>query len=265
MSASTPPPEEPADLAEPRPPARRRRSLPPRRRRLLFLPAPSADGVVAIGGAPDADSLEAAYRRGVFPWPHDGYPLLWFCPDPRFVLRPASARLPRSLCKRMRRGTYEVRADTAFAEVIARCAAKERPEQDGTWITREMIAGYRALHARGLAHSIEAWREGRLAGGLYGVSLGAVFFGESMFADAPDASKVCLGTLLANLAHWKFPLLDCQSHTDHLATFGAVEWPRALFLDVLAAALAAPTRAGRWKLDLGPAAAADLFAGRDGA
>jgi len=207
--------------------------------------------------------LKFAYGHGIFPWPHEGYPLLWFCPDPRFVLPPREAHLPRSLRKRMRRGLYEVRADTAFADVIRRCSAKERPDQDGTWITGEMIEGYVALHGEGLAHSIETWQDGRLVGGLYGISLGAVFFGESMFADAPDASKVALATLLGNLVRWDFALLDCQSYTEHLAAFGAVSWPRRLFLAELAEGLRTPTRARRWILEVGPEEAAGMFGGRD--
>lgn len=225
--------------------------------------ADNPDGIVAVGGTPDPETLIAAYGHGIFPWPHDDYPLLWFCPDPRFALVPEDAHLSRSLRKRMRRSLYEVRADTAFARVIRRCSEKPRPGQDGTWITKEMIAGYVALHERGLAHSIEAWQGDRLVGGLYGVSLGGVFFGESMFADAPDASKVCLGTLLGNLVHWGFELLDCQSYTDNLAAFGAQDWPRPLFLAILERALRAPTRAGRWTLDLGPAEAAALWSGGD--
>jgi leucyl/phenylalanyl-tRNA--protein transferase len=122
-----------------------------------------------------------------------------------------------------------------------------------------MIAGYTALHDEGLAHSIEAWRDGCLVGGLYGISLGSVFFGESMFADAPNASKVAFATLLGNLIHWGFPLVDCQSYTPYLESFGAVDWPRRRFLSTLKAALKAPTRQGRWTLDLGPAAAAERF------
>src|SRR6185503_3951453 len=187
-------------------------------RRVLFPPTSwaSPEGVIAVGGRPDPETLKTAYSRGIFPWPHEGLPLLWFCPNPRFVLRPEEAHVGRSLAKRLRRSPYEVRADTAFAAVIRACASRERPGQDGTWMTEEMIAGYAALHEEGLAHSIEAWQEGRLVGGLYGVSLGAVFFGESMYAEAPDASKVCFATLLANLVHWRFSLVDCQSYTEHL-------------------------------------------------
>lgn len=231
------------------------------RRRVLFPPVSwaSPEGVLAVGGRPDAATLKEAYGRGIFPWPHEGVPLLWFCPDPRFVLQPEEAHVSRSLRREMRRGTFGVRADTAFREVIGRCSQQPRPGQNGTWITLEMIAGYTALHDEGLAHSIEAWHDGRLVGGLYGISLGGVFFGESMFADVPNASKVAFATLLANLVRWRFSLVDCQSYTDHLASFGAVEWPRRRFLSVLREALQEPTRPGPWQLDLGPAEAAATF------
>lgn len=212
-----------------------------------------------MGGRPDPEMLLDAYSRGIFPWPHDGLPLLWFCPDPRFVLVPAEAHVGRSLRKRMRRGDFEVRADTAFAEVMSACARRPRPGQDGTWITDEMIEGYTGLHARGLAHSIETWRDGELVGGLYGVSLGAVFFGESMFATAPDASKVAFATLLGNLIRWDFRLVDCQSWTGHLERFGAAEWSRPRFLAVLKPALREPTRRGPWTLEAGSAEAAELL------
>lgn len=230
-----------------------------RKRRVLFPPAEWAtpDGVIAVGGAPDPDTLEAAYRRGIFPWPHEGLPLLWFCPDPRFVLVPEEAHIGRSLRKTMRRGLFEVRADTAFAEVMRSCARKERPGQPGTWILPEMIDGYTALHREGIAHSIEAWRDGQLVGGLYGISLGGIFFGESMFADVPDASKVAFATLLANLVHWEFDLVDCQSYTEHLATFGAEDWPREDFLAVLERSLRRPTRPAPWTFEIGPIEAAN--------
>ena len=229
-----------------------------RGRRVVFPPPTAAneEGVLAIGGQPDAETLLTAYSQGIFPWPHEGYPLLWFCPDPRFVLVPGEAQLHRSLLKTMRRKTFEVRADTAFRQVMEGCATADRPGQDGTWITPAMLAGYTELHRQGLAHSIEAWQDGRLVGGLYGISLGAVFFGESMYADVPDASKVAFATLLGNLKRWDFALVDCQSYTDHLARFGAVDWPRARFLRVLKKALAAPTRPGPWVLEVGPAEAA---------
>jgi leucyl/phenylalanyl-tRNA--protein transferase len=231
------------------------------RRRSIFPPVSMAteDGIVALGGRPDAETLKDAYSHGIFPWPHDGVPLLWFCPDPRFVLVPEEAHVSRSLRKRMRRGDLEVRADTAFSEVIRRCSLTPRPGQDGTWITREMIEGYTALHAEGLAHSIETWQDGVLTGGLYGISFGGVFFGESMYTDAPDASKVAFATLLANLIRWRFQLVDCQSWTEHLERFGAVEWPRPRFMAALKRALRLPTRQGAWTLEVGPAEASEAL------
>src|SRR3954452_1097141 len=234
------------------------------RRRVLFPPVSwaSPEGVIAVGGRPDAETLKESYGRGILPWPHEGVPLLWFCPDPRFALVPEEAHVSRSLRKEMRRGTFGVRADTAFAEVIGRCSQQPRPGQNGTWITSEMVDGYSALHGEGLAHSIEAWRDGRLVGGLYGISLGSVFFGESMFADVPNASKVAFATLLANLVRWRFQLVDCQAYTEHLASFGAVEWPRARFLAALKRALREPARPGPWRLELGPIEAAEALSSR---
>lgn len=220
------------------------------------------EGILAIGGKPDPELLLIAYSQGVFPWPHPGHPLLWFCPDPRFALRPAEAHLGRSLRKVMRRGEFEVRADTDFEHVIRCCARKKRPGQRGTWINRGMIKGYTALHKQGFAHSIETWQDGRLVGGLYGVSLGAAFYGESMYADVPDASKVAFATLLGNLVQWDFQLVDCQSYTDHLASFGAEDWPRDEFLAVLEKALEVPTRKGPWTLELGPVQVATTAAQR---
>jgi leucyl/phenylalanyl-tRNA--protein transferase len=235
------------------------------RRRVRFPPVSwtSPEGVIAAGGTPDPETLVEAYARGIFPWPHEGLPLLWFCPDPRFALVPAEAHIGRSLRKEMRRGTFGVRADTAFSEVMRGCAAAPRPGQDGTWITPDMLAGYTALHEQGLAHSIEAWRGGELVGGLYGVSLGAVFFGESMFSRVPGASKVAFATLLANLVHWDFQLIDCQQDTEHLARFGAEDWPRARFLAALRRGLRTPTRQGPWTLEVAPAEAAEMLDGRE--
>lgn len=212
----------------------------------------SPEGIVAIGGDASPERLLAAYGRGIFPWPHRELPLLWFSPDPRFVLLPEQAHVPQSLRKRVRRGTYEVRTDTAFGDVMRACSEVPRPGQDGTWITDELLHGYARLHELGYAHSIETWQDGRLCGGLYGISLGRAFFGESMFARAPDASKVAFATLLGNLVAWDFVLVDCQVYTDHLERFGAVEWPRRRFLRVLSAALQAPTRPGPWRFDLAP-------------
>jgi leucyl/phenylalanyl-tRNA--protein transferase len=145
-----------------------------------------------------------------------------------------------------------VRCDTAFERVIEACAGAPRPGQDGTWITQEIMDGFTALHARGLAHSVETWREGELVGGLYGIGLGRSFCGESMFSHAPDASKVATVTLLGNLRHWGFSFVDCQVYTDHLARFGAQQWPRTRFLTELRRSIAQPTRRGRWDFELDP-------------
>ena len=212
-----------------------------------------------MGAAPTPALLKDAYRHGIFPWPHRDLPLLWFSPDPRFVLEPVHATLGRTLRKAMRRGAFEIRADTAFEEVMRRCGDAERPDQDGTWITPEMVDGFSALHKEGIAHSIEAWQDGVLVGGLYGISLGAAFFGESMFADQPDASKVAFATLLAHCVDWGISLVDCQVYTDHLARFGAEEWPREVFLEHLAAALETETKKGPWSLHLDGRAALDVL------
>lgn len=220
----------------------------------LWFPPPTrstSEGIVAVGGDFQAERLLLAYSTGIFPWPMKGYPLLWFSPDPRFVLLPSHAHVPRSLRKRMRKSPYEIKTDTAFGEVIRACGQVERPGQDGTWVTPELMRGYEELFAQGIAHSVEAWHEGELVGGLYGVSLGSVFFGESMFAIAPDASKVAFATLLGNLVRWGFAMVDCQVHTEHLERFGADDWPRDLFLQVLQKCLTAPTKRGPWTLELG--------------
>ena len=215
-----------------------------------FPPAELADesGLLAVGGDLSATRLIEAYRRGIFPWYSAGQPILWHSPDPRFVLEPEALHVPSSLKKTVKRGTYEVRLDTAFAEVIAACGEVPRVGQNGTWITEEMKSAYVELHRLGLAHSAEAWEDGKLVGGLYGVSLGSAFFGESMFARAPDASKVAFVTLVEWLRGKGFTLIDCQVYTDHLARFGAEQWPRPRFLAALETALAGPTLRGRWSL-----------------
>lgn len=207
---------------------------------------------MAIGGDFAPERLILAYSQGIFPWPTEGFPLLWFSPDPRFVLPLQRGHVGRSLQKMVRRARYRVTVDVAFGDVIRACADQPRPGQSGTWITEELIEGFEALHASGFAHSIEAWEGERLVGGVYGVSLGRVFFGESMFAHAPDASKVAFVTLMGNLRAWNFSFIDCQVHTEHLARFGAELWPRARFLDQLHDALDAPTRRGPWRFPLDP-------------
>jgi leucyl/phenylalanyl-tRNA--protein transferase len=212
----------------------------------------SPEGIVAFGGEPTPDRLLLAYSRGIFPWPHQGLPLLWFSPDPRYVIVPERAHVPSSLRKRVRRGGFEVRVDTAFRAVMEACGAAPRPGQDGTWITPAMIEGYTALHRHGFAHSVECWQDGALVGGLYGVSIGRMFTGESMFARVPDASKIAFATLLGNFVDWGFAFVDCEVETAHLARFGGERWPRGLFLQQLAVAADAPTRRGPWTLTLPP-------------
>lgn len=217
----------------------------------------SPEGIVAFGGEPSPARLLLAYSNGIFPWPHRDLPLLWFSPDPRFVVVPERAHVPRSLVKRVRRGEYEVRADTAFRDVMTACSRAPRPGQDGTWITGEMIDGYTTLHEEGFAHSVECYRDGELVGGLYGISIGAMFTGESMFARAPDASKVAFVTLLGNLMEWGFAFVDCEVETAHLARFGGESWPRTSFLAELRRAVRAPSRRGPWRFGLDPRAALD--------
>ena len=199
-----------------------------------FPPPERADrsGLLAVGGDLSSARLMAGYRRGIFPWYSEGQPILWHSPDPRFVLLPAQLHVPKSLEKVLRRGTYDIRADTAFAEV-------PRPGQDGTWITTAMVDAYVTLHRLGHAHSVEAWKDGELVGGLYGVALGRVFFGESMFARAPDASKAAFVTVARALFDAGCLLIDCQVETDHLARFGAADIPRRRFLQLLAPAVQA--------------------------
>jgi leucyl/phenylalanyl-tRNA---protein transferase len=187
------------------------------------------DGLLAASEALGPDRLEEAYRRGIFPWYSEGQPVLWWSPDPRFVLFVDEFRVARSLRKVIARETFEVRVDSAFRSTLSACAAVPRRGQEGTWITPAIADAYSALHARGLAHSVEAWRDGRLVGGLYGVSIGRMFYGESMFARETDASKVALAHLVAIVRKREMPLIDCQQETGHLASFGARAIPRREF------------------------------------
>ncbi len=209
------------------------------------------DGLLAVGGDLSPARLLRAYAEGIFPWYADDTPILWWSPDPRMVLLPAELHVPRSLRRTLRSGRYRIRSDRAFAEVIRRCATARRPGQDGTWITDAMVAAYERLHALGRAHSFEAWDADGLAGGLYGVSLGAAFFGESMFAERDDASKAAFVTAVEWMRARGVELVDCQVDTDHLRRFGAREVPRREFLARLRNALATPAPAGRWSLDAG--------------
>ena len=217
--------------------------------RLLFPPPERGPrrGPVAVGGDLRPERLLLAYSMGIFPW--QGEPLLWHSPDPRMVLLADELRVSRSLRRAIRRGAFRVTLDLAFTAVMTACATAPRPGQDGTWITPGMIASYTDLHGRGIAHSAEAWRGETLVGGLYGLSLGAAFFGESMFARETDASKVAFVALVEQLRRWDIRLVDCQVHTPHLASLGAREWPRRDFLAALHAALSRPTRLGPWRFD----------------
>ena len=208
-------------------------------------------GLLAVGGDLSPQRLLLAYSVGIFPWYGEGQPILWHSPDPRVVLVPDALHVSRSLRKTFASGRYEVRLDTAFDAVVSGCALAARPEGPGTWITPEMRSAYSALHELGFAHSAEAWEDGVLVGGLYGVSLGSAFFGESMFATRPDASKVAFVGLVRQLVRWGFELVDCQVHTPHLERFGAVEWPRRRFLETLAASLERDTKRGVWQLEHG--------------
>lgn len=191
------------------------------------------DGLLAVGGDLEPERLLAAYRRGIFPWYGAGEPILWWSPDPRAVLFTDELHVPRRLTRVLRQGRYRLSMDRDFAAVIDACARAPRRGQQGTWITPEMRAAYLELHRRGQAHSVEVWQNEVLAGGLYGVAIGRVFFGESMFSRRRDASKVALARLVRQLGAWGFPLLDCQVASGHLTRLGARSIPRARFLQLL--------------------------------
>jgi len=200
------------------------------------------NGLLAAGGDLRPERLLAAYRHGCFPWYQEGQPLLWWSPDPRTVLFPDELHVSRSLRKRMRNGDYRVTFDKAFAEVIQGCAGP-RSYADGTWITTPMQDAYVRMHEMGVAHSVEVWQQGQLVGGLYGIAMGELFFGESMFSRATDASKVGFVTLVERLREWGFALIDCQMPTRHLESFGARSIPRAAFAEALAMHLDRPSAA----------------------
>jgi len=206
------------------------------------------NGLLAAGADLSVARLTEAYRRGIFPWYGQGQPLLWWSPNPRMVLFPPELKLSRSLRKRLRRRDYVIRCDSAFDAAVRACAAP-RAGQSGTWITEEMIAAYGALHCQGFAHSVETWIDDDLVGGLYGVALGRMFYGESMFARATDASKIALAHLVKQLARWNFGMIDCQMQTAHLASFGAREIPRAEFTRSLRELVNYPQSPAVWRFD----------------
>jgi leucyl/phenylalanyl-tRNA--protein transferase len=215
---------------------------------IVFPPADHADpsGLLAVGGDLSSERLLEAYRQGIFPWYSDDQPLLWWSPDPRLILELSQFRVSRSLRRTLRKRTFEVTFDRAFDEVIKACASTPRTGQRGTWITEEMQEAYIRLYGLGFAHSAESWFEGELVGGIYGVSLGRCFFGESMFHLMSDASKVALAMVVERLKDWDFDFIDAQMTTDHMLRLGAQEVPRRLFLKRLQAALRHPTKRGKW-------------------
>jgi leucyl/phenylalanyl-tRNA--protein transferase len=213
------------------------------------------NGLLAAGGDLTTDRLLDAYRQGIFPWYSVGQPVLWWSPDPRMVLFVDEFRVSRSLRKRVKQEPFAMRVDTAFRSVVEACAAVPRTGQDGTWITRAIADAYTELHRRGNAHSVEAWRGSTLVGGLYGVAIGRMFFGESMFAHEADASKIALVCLVAMLRARGFPLVDCQQETAHLASFGARPIPRRVFAERIAALVHCPAPEAPW----GPPPASALF------
>lgn len=213
------------------------------------------NGLLAIGGNLDPQRLLNAYCNGVFPWYSEDQPILWWSPDPRSVLYPEELRVNRSLRKTMRQNRFEITLDQAFDQVITQCALVARPGQSGTWIVEEMMDAYRSLHALGHAHSVEAWQSGRLVGGLYGVAIGCVYFGESMFARVNDASKVAFVRFVQALQQWGIGLIDCQMETAHLNRFGARNIPRHTFVAQLQHLCDIAPQPGSWRPGPLPSAA----------
>lgn len=206
------------------------------------------NGLLAAGGELSPQRLLDAYEHGIFPWFNPGEPILWWSPDPRMVLFPSELKVSRSLRKVLKKQNYEVRVDTAFCAVMRACAAP-RDAAGGTWISEEMVAAYGGLHEKGLAHSVETWRDGELIGGLYGVALGRMFYGESMFSRVTDASKIAFVHLVRQLERWGFGMIDCQMKTAHLASLGAREIPRSEFVQRLGLLIELPHEPGRWQFD----------------
>ncbi len=217
----------------------------------IFPPPDYADpsGLLAVGGDLSHERLLEAYRVGIFPWYSDDQPILWWSPDPRLILDLEDFKISRSLGKTLKKGVFQVTFDHAFEEVIQACAVVPRETQNGTWITKEMQEAYINLHGLGYAHSVESWLGEKLAGGLYGVSLGKAFFGESMFHLKSDASKVALATLVEKLKNWGFHFIDSQMTTEHMLNLGAKELSRRMFLKRLHSALRHPTKRGRWQVE----------------
>lgn len=217
----------------------------------IFFPPPElarADGLLAVGGDLSPERLLLAYQMGIFPWYSEGDPILWWSPTPRLILEPHEFHLSRRLARAQRKHPFRISLDQAFRQVMEACAAP-RPHQEGdTWINAAMMEAYCRLHELGYAHSIECWQGELLAGGLYGVAIGGVFFGESMFSRIPDSSKAALHFLSTRLAAWNFHFIDCQMRTDHLLSLGAKEIPAPLFFDRLQKAILMEDRIGKWTI-----------------
>ena len=215
---------------------------------LIFPPVSYAeeDGLLAVGGDLSPQRLLLAYRSGIFPWFSQNSPILWWSPDPRFVLFPDRLRISKSMKQVLRQKRFLLTCDRAFVQVIDSCKKIPRKGQPGTWITKEMQAAYTELHHLGYAHSVEAWRENKLVGGLYGIALGGCFFGESMFATESNASKAAFIYLVQNLQERGYSFVDCQVYTSHLESLGAEMLPREVFIEKLEASLAYPTDQGPW-------------------
>jgi leucyl/phenylalanyl-tRNA--protein transferase len=215
----------------------------------ISFPHPSLsdkDGLLAVGGDLSAERLLNAYANGIFPWFGDDSPILWWSPDPRMILFPREFKRSKSLKQTLKKEIFEVRFDHDFPGVIRNCSEINRKGEGGTWITREMISAYIDLHESGYAHSVEAYKDGQLAGGLYGVSIGRAFFGESMFFRERDASKVALSALVDRMLFWEFQFIDAQQCTEHLRSLGASPLPRSVFLDMLMEAVKSPSVTGKW-------------------
>jgi len=211
----------------------------------------SPNGLLAAGGCLSVERLLDAYRQGIFPWFNEGEPILWWSPDPRMVLIPDEFKISHSLRKTLRNRKFEIRTDSAFEAVMHACAAP-RGNQTGTWIHADMIAAYVSLHHLGIAHSVEAWMNGKLVGGLYGISIGRMFYGESMFSRVTDASKITLAYLTAQLHVWGYGMIDCQMNTPHLASLGAREIPRSEFMLRLQELIRCSDTLLKWKFDHEP-------------
>lgn len=209
------------------------------------------DGLLAIGGDLSPTRLLNAYRHGIFPWFSDGQPILWWSPDPRMVFRTDAVKLSSRFRRALKTSTWQVRADTAFADVVSACAQTPRPGQQGTWITDDMIDAYIELHRLGHAHSVEVFDGERLVGGIYGIAIGRMFFGESMFSGLSGGSKVALAALAHRLHEWDWPLIDAQVENDHLLSLGAERLPRDDFVARVAALGAITEPASRWTLRFG--------------